>query len=178
MDTRYSDPSAAHREPGTQAGSGGDGTPQYRQSAGADGGLPDAEGAACDQAIERRPRGCRWGTAAAVLRRPATGRARRSAVHSQERTGFRWLLASRDVGSVVLGSVAYRAQPPILDALTVLDARSGDLDNAMPMVRLAADLIAPPSVGADGYLTQPFFPRELVARVRAMLRRPCLDAHG
>ena len=87
-------------------------------------------------------------------------------------------MASRDVGSVVVGSVVSRAQPPILDALPVLDARSGDLDNEMPMVRLAADLIAPPSVGADGYLTQPFSPRELVARVRAMLRRPCLDAHG
>lgn len=32
------------------------------------------------------------------------------------------------------------------------------------------------SVGADDYIVKPFFPRELVARVRAMLRRPRADA--
>jgi DNA-binding response OmpR family regulator len=35
-----------------------------------------------------------------------------------------------------------------------------------------ADKLAGLEIGADDYLTKPFSPRELVARVRAMLRRP------
>jgi DNA-binding response OmpR family regulator len=34
------------------------------------------------------------------------------------------------------------------------------------------------SVGADDYVTKPFSPRELVARIRAMLRRPRGDSSG
>ena len=37
------------------------------------------------------------------------------------------------------------------------------------------DKIVGLSVGADDYLTKPFSPRELVARIKAMLRRPRLD---
>jgi len=34
------------------------------------------------------------------------------------------------------------------------------------------------AVGADDYLTKPFSPRELVARIKAMLRRPCGGGGG
>lgn len=40
------------------------------------------------------------------------------------------------------------------------------------------DTIVGLSVGADDYMTKPFSPRELVARVRAMLRRPRATSSG
>ena len=40
------------------------------------------------------------------------------------------------------------------------------------------DTVVGLSVGADDYVTKPFSPRELVARVQAMLRRPRRDARG
>jgi two-component system alkaline phosphatase synthesis response regulator PhoP len=43
----------------------------------------------------------------------------------------------------------------------MLTARSEEIDKIVGL-----------SVGADDYLTKPFSPRELVARIRAMLRRP------
>jgi len=45
--------------------------------------------------------------------------------------------------------------------ILMLTARSEELDKIVGL-----------SVGADDYLTKPFSPRELVARVKAMLRRP------
>ena len=41
-----------------------------------------------------------------------------------------------------------------------------------------ADTLAGLSVGADDYLTKPFSTRELVARIRAMLRRPRRELDG
>ncbi|MHB1416894.1 MAG: response regulator transcription factor, partial [Chloroflexota bacterium] len=43
----------------------------------------------------------------------------------------------------------------------MLTARSEEIDKIVGL-----------SVGADDYLTKPFSPRELVARIKAMLRRP------
>jgi DNA-binding response OmpR family regulator len=48
----------------------------------------------------------------------------------------------------------------------MLTARSDEVDKLVGL-----------SVGADDYLTKPFSPRELVARVRAMLRRPRVPEH-
>lgn len=47
------------------------------------------------------------------------------------------------------------------DAYVMLTARDTELDTIVGL-----------SVGADDYITKPFSPRELVARIRAMLRRP------
>lgn len=49
----------------------------------------------------------------------------------------------------------------------MLTARSEEIDKIVGL-----------SVGADDYLTKPFSPRELVARVKAMLRRPRSSLHS
>jgi DNA-binding response OmpR family regulator len=51
--------------------------------------------------------------------------------------------------------------------IIMLTAKSDELDKLVGL-----------SVGADDYLTKPFSPRELVARVRAMLRRPRIEANA
>lgn len=50
--------------------------------------------------------------------------------------------------------------------VVILTARDTEMDTVLGL-----------TVGADDYVTKPFSPRELVARVRAMLRRP-RGAHG
>ena len=63
---------------------------------------------------------------------------------------------------------------PGLDGLDV--ARSLRKDGAVPIIMLTArtdesDKLVGLELGADDYLTKPFSPKELVARVRAVLRR-------
>jgi two-component system alkaline phosphatase synthesis response regulator PhoP len=63
---------------------------------------------------------------------------------------------------------------PTLDGLAV--ARTLRRDSDVPIIMLTArvdesDRLAGLDVGADDYVTKPFSPRELVARVRAVLRR-------
>ena len=63
---------------------------------------------------------------------------------------------------------------PELDGLDV--ARTLRRDSTVPIVMLTgrgdeADKIAGLEIGADDYVTKPFSPKELVARIRAVLRR-------
>ena len=66
---------------------------------------------------------------------------------------------------------------PGLDGLDVTrQLRTGERTAALPIVMLTArddelDKLLGLELGADDYLTKPFSPRELVARVRAVLRR-------
>jgi DNA-binding response OmpR family regulator len=88
-------------------------------------------------------------------------------------------------GAAALGSV--RRRPPDLivldlglpgvDGLEITRRLRGDAATAaLPIVMLTArddelDKLLGLELGADDYLTKPFSPRELVARVRAVLRR-------
>ncbi|MGZ3632163.1 MAG: response regulator transcription factor [Candidatus Limnocylindrales bacterium] len=70
---------------------------------------------------------------------------------------------------------------PELDGLEVTRElrRRGDVPILMLTARREdVDRIVGLEVGADDYLTKPFNPRELVARVKAILRRTQATAHG
>ena len=64
-------------------------------------------------------------------------------------------------GFEVLSQIRTRSQTPVL----MLTARGDDIDRIVGL-----------EMGADDYLAKPFNPRELVARIRAILRRSRLEA--
>ena len=70
---------------------------------------------------------------------------------------------------------------PVIDGLEVLKRLR--LERSLPVLLLSArgdefDRVLGLELGADDYLTKPFSPRELVARVKAVLRRSGMDSSG
>jgi DNA-binding response OmpR family regulator len=110
--------------------------------------------------------------------------------HYLEKAGFTTEIASS--GRDALSSVA--AQPPDLlvldlmlpqvDGLEICRVVRGNTATAgVPIIMLTAraeesDRIVGLEIGADDYLAKPFSPGELVARVRALLRRAARAAHA
>jgi two-component system alkaline phosphatase synthesis response regulator PhoP len=97
-----------------------------------------------------------------------------------EHAGFAVIVAGDGPGAVMLARsrrpdlVVLDLGLPGLDGLDV--ARTLRRHSDVPIVMLTArtdeaDRIAGLELGADDYVTKPFSPRELVARVRAILRR-------
>lgn len=73
---------------------------------------------------------------------------------------------------------------PKIDGLEVCRrARASDEGRTLPIIMLTAkgeevDIVTGLELGADDYVTKPFSPRVLLARVRAVLRRKDVDVPG
>ena len=102
-----------------------------------------------------------------------------------ERDGFRVLSA----GDGATGLDMAKEEQPVLIVLDVMLPRLNGLDvcralrrdSAVPIIMLTArveeeDRLTGLDLGADDYVTKPFSPRELSARVRAVLRRASRDS--
>ncbi len=108
---------------------------------------------------------------------------RRLVVLHLERDGFRCRTATsgsdalREVKTAVPDLVVLDLMLPELDGLEVCRRLRGDASTAsVPIIMLTAksdevDRIVGLEIGADDYVGKPFSPKELVARVRAVLRR-------
>jgi DNA-binding response OmpR family regulator len=106
-----------------------------------------------------------------------------SAAHDGE-TGIAAALAASSLAAAALAAVAAPAEAPELVILDLMLPRVDGLEvcrrirahSAIPILMLTArgddtDRIVGLEMGADDYLPKPFNPRELLARVRAILRR-------
>ena len=108
---------------------------------------------------------------------------RRLVVLHLEREGFRCRTASngvealREAKHAVPDLVVLDLMLPVIDGLEVCRRLRGDEGTtAVPIIMLTAkseevDRVVGLEVGADDYVVKPFSPKELVARVRALLRR-------
>ena len=113
----------------------------------------------------------------APIRRVVVGYLQREGFEvSEAADGLSAVESARELGPQVIvldlglpgidGVEVCRAVRTFSDAyIVMLTARAEEIDKLIGL-----------SVGADDYLTKPFSPRELVARVRAMLRRPRTDS--
>lgn len=100
-----------------------------------------------------------------------------------ERAGFRVLSAGDGVAGLRLARserpnlIVLDLMLPGMDGLDVIRALRGDpATRTLPVIMLTArveetDMLIGLELGADDYITKPFSPRALVARVRAVLRR-------
>ena len=97
-----------------------------------------------------------------------------------EHAGFSVLTATDGAGALRLARqrepdlVVLDLSMPGMDGLDV--ARAIRRESALPIIMLTAradesDTLVGLELGADDYVTKPFSPKELVARVRAVLRR-------
>ncbi len=98
-----------------------------------------------------------------------------------EQAGFQVLLSADGAAALELARgrrpdlVVLDLMLPGMDGLEVCRQLRSFSDSYVLMLTARAeeiDRVIGLEVGADDYLTKPFSPRELVARVRAMLRRP------
>ncbi len=102
-----------------------------------------------------------------------------------EREGFKWAgfqqgdkayeaIQSRDPSLVILDLML-----PGMDGFEICRKLRSE-DNQVPIIMLTAkdediDKVLGLEIGADDYLTKPFNPRELIARIKAVLRRNSLE---